>query len=159
MAETQGLHESFDRASDVKTGSERAFGLVFAAVFLLVALWPLLAGDAPRYWAIVVALVFAAAAGLAPRILEPLNRLWFRFGMLLHRIVSPLIMALLFFLTVTPIALVIRFMGKDPSASNSTVPRAPIGSNVRRRGPRPSPCAINFDGVYGCPFSPSCGCS
>lgn len=134
MAETQGLHESFDRASDVKTGSERAFGLVFAAVFLLVALWPLLAGDAPRYWAIVVALVFAAAAGLAPRILEPLNRLWFRFGMLLHRIVSPLIMALLFFLTVTPIALVMRFMGKDPlrlkfdrAARTYWIERAPPG--------------------------------
>jgi len=134
MAETQGLHEQFDRAGDVKAGSERGFGFVFAAVFLLVALWPLLAGDAPRYWAGAIALAFAVAAGLAPRVLAPLNRLWFRFGMLLHRIVSPLVMALLFFLTVTPIALILRLMGKDPlrlkfdrAARSYWIERAPPG--------------------------------
>ncbi len=114
MAEPQGLHESFERANDVKAGSERAFGLVFAAFFALIGFWPLLAGTGPRLWALAVSALFAGAAFLAPGLLKPLNRLWFRFGELLHKIVNPLVMGLLFFLTVTPIALLMRVAGKDP---------------------------------------------
>lgn len=113
MAEPQDFHETFDRAGDVKAGSERAFGIVLAAVFLLIALWPLLDGLGPRLWALAPAALFLAAAVFAPGTLAPLNRIWFRFGMLLHRIASPLVMALLFFLTVTPIALILRLAGKD----------------------------------------------
>jgi hypothetical protein len=114
MAETQGFHETFERAGDVKAGSERAFGTVLAAAFLLIALWPLLDGANPRLWALALAALLLAAAALAPGALTPLNRIWFRFGMLLHRIASPLVMALLFFLTVTPTALILRLAGKDP---------------------------------------------
>ncbi len=114
MAEPQDFHETFDRAGNVKAGSDRAFGAVLAAVFLLIALWPLLDGLGPRLWALALAALFLAAAAFAPGALALLNRIWFRFGMLLHRITSPLVMALLFFLTVTPIALVLRLTGKDP---------------------------------------------
>lgn len=114
MAEPQGFHEQFNRDDGVKAGSERAFGLVFAAVFALIGLWPLLSASGVRLWALIVAALFLAAAFLAPAALKPLNRVWFGFGMLLHKIVSPLVMALLFFTTVTPIALLMRVAGKDP---------------------------------------------
>jgi hypothetical protein len=134
MAETQGLHESFERESDIKSGSERTFGAVFAAVFALIGFWPLLAGSGPRPWALALGALFAAAAFLVPRALKPLNRLWFRFGLLLHRIVSPVVMALLFYLTVTPIALLMRIAGKDPlrlkferNAKSYWIERAPPG--------------------------------
>lgn len=134
MAEPQGFHEKFDRAGDVKAGSERAFGAVLGAVFLLIALWPLLEGAGLRLWALALAALFLAAAALAPGALAPLNRIWFRFGMLLHRIVSPLAMALLFYLTVTPTALILRLAGKDPlrlkfdrAAKSYWIERAPPG--------------------------------
>ncbi|MBM3565043.1 MAG: hypothetical protein FJX42_02895 [Alphaproteobacteria bacterium] len=114
MAKPRNTHEQFDRPDDVKAGSERAFGIVFAVVFALIGLWPLPATGGVRTWALIVAALFLAAAFLAPNVLKPLNRLWFLFGMLLHRIVSPLVMGLLFFLTVTPIALIMRLLGKDP---------------------------------------------
>jgi hypothetical protein len=114
MAEPQGFHETFERADEIKAGSERAFGVVLAAVLVLIGLWPLLDGAGPRPWALALATLFLAAAWLAPRALAPFNRLWFRFGMLLHRIASPLAMAMLFFLTVTPTAIILRLAGKDP---------------------------------------------
>ncbi len=134
MTESQGFHEHFDRKDDVKASSERAFGIVFAAVFALIGLWPLAATGGVRMWALIVAAVFLAAAFLAPRALKPLNRAWFLFGMLLHRIVSPLVMGLLFFLTVTPTAILMRLFGKDPlrlkldrAAKSYWIERAPPG--------------------------------
>lgn len=114
MAETQQFHEQFDRDNAVKAGSDRAFGLVFAAVFALIGLWPLLADGGIRAWALIVAATFMALGLFAPGALAPLNRLWFLFGLLLHKIVSPLVMGLLFFTTVTPIAILMRLAGKDP---------------------------------------------
>lgn len=95
-------------------GSDRSFGLVFAAVFLLVCLAPLKSGGEPRLWAGAVAVVFLVVSFAAPKLLKPLNRLWFLVGMALHHVVTPLVMGLLFFVTVTPIALIVRVMGKDP---------------------------------------------
>ncbi|HSV28486.1 MAG TPA: SxtJ family membrane protein [Candidatus Omnitrophota bacterium] len=109
-----GTHESSAPVTEVEMGSERSFGFVFAAVFAVVSAWPLLSGAAPRWWALAVAAAFLAAALVAPRALRPLNLLWFRFGMLLHKIVTPLVMGLLFFLTITPIGLLMRMTGKDP---------------------------------------------
>lgn len=111
---TLQTHEDFTRGEDVKTSSERAFGFVFAAVFLIVGLLPLLHGNAVRLWSLSVAAVFLALALAAPRMLAPLNRLWMKFGMLLHAVVNPVVMAFLFFSTVTPIALILRALGKDP---------------------------------------------
>jgi hypothetical protein len=95
----------------VKSGSNRSFGLVFAAVFLIIALFPLIGGREVRLWALLAALAFAGAAFLRPSLLAPLNRLWFRFGLLLHHVVNPLVLGLMYFLVVTPMGLVIRIFG------------------------------------------------
>ncbi len=114
MAQRLEIHEDLERRQEVKAGSERGFGLVFTAVFAIVALWPLLAGGGVRWWAAALAGVFAFAAVAAPKALAPLSRLWFRFGLVLHKVVNPLVMGLLFFSTVTPMALALRLFGKDP---------------------------------------------
>ncbi len=106
MSELQGN-------TTVKMGSERGFGIVFAIVFLLIALFPLLGDGGVRLWSIGVAAVFGGLAFLAPKVLAPLNKLWFKFGMLLSRIVSPIVMGILFFVTVTPTGLIMRARGKD----------------------------------------------
>ena len=105
---------NFDEHDAVTVGSERSFGLVFAAVFAILAAWPLIHGAGPRWWALGVALGFAVAGFLAPAVLRPLNRLWFRFGLLLGRIVGPVVMGLIFFVAVTPTALIFKLLGKDP---------------------------------------------
>ncbi len=114
MADLENTHEHFATHDAVKAGSERAFGFVFAAVFAIVGLLPLWSGAGIRPWALAVAAAFIAAAFIAPKVLRPLNLLWFRFGLVLHKIVNPLVMGLLFFVTVTPIALIMRISGKDP---------------------------------------------
>lgn len=114
MNNRPSFHEDIRRQGPLVAGSERSFGFVFAAVFVLIGLWPLLNGGSPNYWALVAAAVFAGIALTVPRVLRPLNAVWFRFGLVLHRIVSPLVLALLFFVAVTPIALIYRLLGKDP---------------------------------------------
>ena len=99
---------------DFSSGSDRSFALVFAVAFTVIGLWPLLSEHPPRYWALLIACIFLILAGLAPWILRPLNILWGRFGTLLHRIAAPLVMGVVFFLVVTPVAWVIRILGKDP---------------------------------------------
>ena len=108
------FHESYTRGGEVKAGSDRTFGLVFGVVFAVIAFWPLLAEQPPRWWAVAVSGAFFALALVLPAVLAPLNRLWLRFGLLLHRIVSPVVIAALFFLAVTPTALIMRLLGKDP---------------------------------------------
>lgn len=119
---------------DVTPGSERGFGLVFAAVFALVAVWPLIGGGAVRLWAAGAAGAFFALAFLAPCLLRPLNIVWFKFGLVLHKIVNPIVMGGIFFVTITPIALLMRAIGKDPlhrrpdpHADSYWIVRAPPG--------------------------------
>lgn len=107
-------HEDYRRESAVKRSSDRAFGLTFAVVFALVALWPMLDGAPPRWWALAAVVGFTGLALAAPRLLAPFNRLWHGFGMLLGRLVNPLVMGLLFYLVVTPTGLILRAFGKDP---------------------------------------------
>ena len=118
MTDKPTFHENLALRDDVKVGSERSFGLVFAVLFVIVALFPLLTMSDQegtiRVWALIVAAFFVVSALTMPRVLAPLNMLWFRFGMLLHKIVNPLIMGLIFFLTVTPIGLIMRALGKTP---------------------------------------------
>ncbi|CAL76077.1 conserved hypothetical protein; putative membrane protein [Bradyrhizobium sp. ORS 278] len=94
-------------------GSERQFGLVFAGFFVMVALLPLIRFDPPRWWSIPVALVFAVVAMARPQLLRVPNRLWLRFGDLLHRIVSPIIMGAIFFGCISPLAWIMRRAGRD----------------------------------------------
>ena len=97
----------------VEQGSERGFGLVFATVFLIIFLFPLLRNGTAHYWALAIAAVFAVIAFTAPHLLKPLNTIWFKFGMLLGAIIAPLVMMIIFFLVVTPIGLLMRLSGKD----------------------------------------------
>ena len=110
----RNIHEDFSRRGEIEAGSERTFGIVFSAVFVIMGLYPLWHGEEARIWVLIMAGAFLLAALVAPRILRPLNRLWSRFGVLLHKLVSPVIMGLLFFVAVTPTALIMRLAGKDP---------------------------------------------
>lgn len=111
---TVGTHERLTDTEAVKGSSDRSFGVVFAMVFTVIGLWPLLDGEGVRWWSLAIAAGFALVSAVRPGLLGPLNRLWLRFGLLLNRIVSPLVMAMLFYLVVTPIALAMRIAGKDP---------------------------------------------
>lgn len=93
--------------------SDRAFGLVFCAVFVVVGLWLLTTSKAPSWWAFALAAVFALLAVTRPRTLAPLNRVWAAFGLMLHKLISPLLMGVIFFGVVTPIGLFMRLIGKD----------------------------------------------
>jgi hypothetical protein len=109
------MHEYTPRhTSHLQRSSERSFGFVFAAVFLIIALYPLLHAQEIRIWAIVASGIFLLLATLIPRILSPANRAWTKFGLLLHKIVSPLALGILFLLVVTPTGLLMRLFGKDP---------------------------------------------
>jgi predicted membrane metal-binding protein len=101
-------------AAPVKTASDRSFGLVFTAFFGLVAFWPVLHGQLPRVWPLIPAALFALAATLRPGWLAPLNRQWTRLGLVLHKIVNPVVLALIYILTIIPIGLLFKMMGKDP---------------------------------------------
>jgi hypothetical protein len=106
-------HEFGARAMSAEASSDRSFGLVFAAVFVLLAAYNAWRGGAwPLYLAIAAA--FLAVALVAPKCLAPLNRLWTRFGLILSMIVSPIVLALMFFLVVTPVGVLMRLTGKDP---------------------------------------------
>ena len=96
-----------------RQGSDRSFGYVFAVVFALIGLYPLWRLESPRLWSLVIAAGFAIFAFLFPHLLHPLNRAWLAFGRLLHKIVSPLVMGAVFFLAVTPTALIMRLRGRD----------------------------------------------
>ena len=107
-------HERLIGGEPVQGGSDRGFGIVFAFVFAAAGLFPLLDGRPPRGWACGVAGALLAVAFLKPALLAPFNRVWFKFGLLLQRVVNPLVMALIYFAVVTPTGLVLRALGKDP---------------------------------------------
>ena len=109
-----GFHEDLGRKEEIKGSSDRSFGLVFTVVFALVGLWPVFFGNAARPWALGIAAVFLIVALARPALLAPLNTLWLKFGLLLSRVVNPIVIGLLFYSTVTPIGLVMRLLGKDP---------------------------------------------
>jgi len=128
------MHEDLNRHDEIKVGSERAFGIVFAVVFAVIAAWPLLGGMPPRWWALAVAVVFVAAGYLFPIVLKPLNIVWFKIGMLMYKVANPLTMAMLYVTTIIPIGLIMRVVGKDPlrlkmdrSASSYWIERDPPG--------------------------------
>jgi predicted membrane metal-binding protein len=99
--------------NDIKISSNRSFGLVFFVVFLLISIYPLLHGQNLRFWSLIVAIIFLALGLLNSKILTPLNKVWFKFGLLLGSIVSPVIMSIIFFFVVTPISFVMKILGKD----------------------------------------------
>ncbi len=101
------------KQSKIKIGSNRSFGIVFFVVFLIISIWPLLDEKELRYWSLIVSIIFLILGILKSNILTPLNKVWFKFGILLGNIISPIIMAFVFFLVVTPISLIMKIFGKD----------------------------------------------
>jgi len=97
----------------VKKTSEKSFGILFFIVFFLVAIWPLLNSDSIRLWSLAVSFAFLIIAFLKQELLKPLNNSWIKFGEMLGKIISPIVMALIFFLILTPLSLIIRIFGKD----------------------------------------------
>ena len=98
---------------EIKISSNRSFGIVFFIVFLLIALYPLLKDSDLRIWSLVISFIFLILGLINSKILTPLNRLWFKFGLLLGRFISPIIMGIIFFLVVTPIGIIMRLLKKD----------------------------------------------
>tara|TARA_X000001036_G_scaffold428195_1_gene457687 strand:- start:3830 stop:4213 length:384 start_codon:yes stop_codon:yes gene_type:complete len=99
--------------NDIKLGSNRSFGVVFFLVFFLIALFPLIYQGDIRLWSLIISIIFLILGILKSRILTPFNIIWFKFGILLAKVVSPVIMAVIFFLVVTPIGLLMRLIRKD----------------------------------------------
>tara|TARA_B100000795_G_scaffold240626_1_gene202900 strand:- start:117 stop:500 length:384 start_codon:yes stop_codon:yes gene_type:complete len=93
--------------------TNRSFGIVFFIVFLIVAFYPFFNNEDIRVWSLFIAIIFLILGLLNSKILTPLNSVWFRFGLLLGKIVSPVIMGIIFFTIVTPIAFFMRILGKD----------------------------------------------
>jgi Saxitoxin biosynthesis operon protein SxtJ len=139
----QSTHESFAREEPAAPGSDRTFGLVMAAALAVVSalngwhagrLWP---------WTCVAAVLFALAGWLSPSSLHPLNRIWMKLGLILHRIVNPIVMGLLFYGTILPTGLVMRMRGRDllrlkrdPAAASYWIARTP--------GPQPETMKDQF---------------
>ena len=98
---------------EIKLGSNRSFGIVFFIVFVLIATYPLLNQGEIRIWSLIISFLFLFLGLLNSKILTPLNKLWFRFGLFLGKMISPIIMGVIFFLVVTPIGFLMRFFGKD----------------------------------------------
>jgi len=97
----------------VKIGSNRSFGIVFFIFFLIIGTYPIFFQGELRIWSLIVSIIFLLLGIINSRFLTPLNLLWFKFGMLLGRIVSPIVMGLVFFLVVTPTGIIMRILNKD----------------------------------------------
>ena len=97
----------------IKLPSNRNFGVVFFIVCALIAFYPLINQAGIKIWSVIISLIFLILGMLNSKLLTPLNKLWFKFGIILGKIVSPLIMALIFFTVVTPIAFLMRILKKD----------------------------------------------
>jgi len=117
---------------------------VIATVFLLITFWPLIRAEPVRWWALAVAAVFAALALLWPAALAPLNKCWTKLGVLLYRIVSPIVLGSLFYVIVTPVALLMRVLGKDPLRLRREPDAASYWIERTPRGPAPESMKNQF---------------
>jgi len=98
---------------EIKIGSNKSFGIVFFIVFFIIALFPLINNSEIRVWAVIISLIFLILGLINSKILTPLNKAWLKFGIFLGKIISPLIMGIIFFLVVTPIGLLMKMLKKD----------------------------------------------
>ena len=98
---------------DIKISSNKSFGIVFFVVFLLIAIYPLINGGDIRIWSIFIAVTFLILGLLNSRILTPFNKIWFKFGVLLGNLISPIILGIIFFLIITPTSLIMKILGKN----------------------------------------------
>jgi len=137
-------HEDFSRIHQIKASSNRGFGWVFAAVFLILGMWPLISGHTPRAWALIVSAVFALITLFAPALLALPNRLWLRLGLLLNRIVSPVVLGFMFYVVVTPTGVLMRLLGKDVLRLRREQREASYWVKREPPGPRPDSLGNQF---------------
>ena len=93
--------------------SNRSFGIIFFIVFLLISVWPIMDGQELRVWSLIISLIFLILGILNSKILTPFNLAWIKLGEILGRFIAPVVMAVIYFLIVTPIGLLMRIIGKD----------------------------------------------
>ncbi len=98
---------------DIKIGSNRSFGIVFFVVFLIIGLWPLINNGDIRNWSVIISAIFLVLGLLNSKVLTPLNKAWFRFGIFLGNFIAPIVMAIVYFLVVTPIGILMKIVKKD----------------------------------------------
>lgn len=128
-------HETIASFRDVTVGSNRKFGITFSLLFAFLGIWPLIRSfHSPRWWLIVLSAIFLAAAYFRPNWLAPLNRAWFMLGLALNKVMSPIVMGILFFGVIVPIGWFVRKKGEDllnlkirPEANTYWIERVPPG--------------------------------
>ena len=108
------FYEDFARANDATIGSERNFGLTIGAALALLGGLSWYRGGAQWLWLLAAAALIAVAGLVAPTLLRPFNRTWFRFGLLLARLMQPIVLGLMFYVVLTPFALVLRRFARTP---------------------------------------------
>ena len=99
--------------SNIKIGTNKSFGIVFFVFFLIVSIFPLLNDGDIRVWSLIISIIFLILGVLNSKILTPLNQVWFKFGILLGRFVSPVVMGIIFFAIVTPTSVIMRVLQKN----------------------------------------------
>jgi hypothetical protein len=97
----------------IKINSNKSFGIVFSIIFLIIATYPILSNNNVRLWSLILSVIFMILGLKNSNILSPLNKIWFKFGLLLGKIISPIIMGLIFFCIITPTAIILRLFNKD----------------------------------------------
>ena len=110
----------------IKLPSNRNFGIVFSIVFLIIALWPVLNQNEIRIWSLMISLIFLVLGIINSKLLFPLNKIWFKFGLLLGSVIAPVVMGIVFFFVVTPTGLIMRALGKD-LLKLKKIKKTPIG--------------------------------
>jgi hypothetical protein len=141
MQNNAALHEKSKDQEALRTGSDRTFGFLMAVIFLIIGLFPLWGGGVALFWSLATAGGLAFVASLFPRLLHQFNTAWCHFGRVLHLIMTPLIMGIVFFIIVTPMAIMFKLIGRDsllrkfdPSVSTYWIEynsRAPASESMR----------------------------
>ena len=98
---------------NIKLPSNRNFGIVFAIVFLIISLWPLLSQNEIRFWSLIISIIFLSLGLINSKLLLPLNKIWFKFGIFLGNFIAPIVMGVIYFFVVTPTGLLMKMLGKD----------------------------------------------
>tara|TARA_Y100000816_G_C25956427_1_gene499054 strand:- start:380 stop:772 length:393 start_codon:yes stop_codon:yes gene_type:complete len=101
------------KSENIKIGSNKSFGIVFFIVFLIIATYPLLNDNSIRLWSLIIGIIFLILGIINSKVLTPFNILWIKFGLLLGKVVSPIIMGFVFFGVVTPISIIMKLLRKD----------------------------------------------
>ena len=126
-------------SKNVKISSNRSFGIVFFIFFLIISIFPLFNDGNLRVWSIILSIIFLILGLLNSSVLSPLNKMWFKFGILLGNFMSPIILGIVFFVVVTPIAFIMRLFGKDVlnlkknNKKSYWIERSPIKSKMKNQ--------------------------